>query len=44
MPFVRADFYDIAGRPISGELTYYPDSGTARFEPPEYDRHGAMWS
>jgi hypothetical protein len=44
MPFVRADFYDIAGRPIFGELTYYPDSGTARFEPPEYDRQvSAMW-
>jgi hypothetical protein len=43
MPFVRADFYDIAGRPVFGELTYYPDSGTARFEPPEYDqRVGAI--
>jgi hypothetical protein len=42
MPFVRADFYDIAGRPIFGELT--SDSGTARFEPPEYDRQvSAMW-
>jgi hypothetical protein len=38
VPFVRADFYEIGGRPRFGELTYYPASGMAKFIPEEYDR------
>lgn len=34
--FVRVDFYDV-GRPIFGEMTFHPDGGIGRFEPPEWD-------
>ncbi|URW74605.1 hypothetical protein M9980_08445 [Sphingomonas donggukensis] len=42
--FVRADFYEIAGRPMFGELTFYPGSGLDPFDPPALDaRIGASW-
>ena len=42
--FVRADFYEIGGKPRFGELTFYPDSGWGKFIPREYDHKiGAMW-
>ena len=43
--FVRADFYEIEGRPRFGELTFYPGSGLERVEPPRLDLlMGLMWS
>jgi len=35
-PFVRVDFYEIGGKPLFGEMTFYPGSGLALF-PREYD-------
>ncbi len=37
-PFVRADFYNIEGRILFGELTFFPQSGLGEFTPIEYDR------
>lgn len=43
--FVRADFYEIGGRPLFGELTFYPGSGREPLEPPSLNRAmGALWS
>ena len=36
-PFVRVDLYEIEGRPRFGELTFYPDSGFANFNPASAD-------
>jgi len=36
-PFVRVDFYEVQGRVIFGELTFFPKSGLPDFTPPEYD-------
>ena len=36
--FLRADFYEVAGQPLFGELTIYPGSGLLRVEPPALDR------
>jgi TupA-like ATPgrasp len=42
--FVRVDLYEINSLPRFGELTYYPDSGWSRFNPPEFDRKvGGLW-
>lgn len=35
--YVRADFYDVRGRVIFGELTFFPASGMPDFVPQEYD-------
>ena len=44
IPFVRIDFYEINGRPVFGEMTFYPDAGIARFVPDYYDSHfGKLW-
>lgn len=43
--FVRADFYEIMGKPRFGELTFYPGSGLERVEPPRLDLlMGLLWS
>ncbi|WP_316228369.1 MULTISPECIES: ATP-grasp fold amidoligase family protein [unclassified Bradyrhizobium] len=43
-PFVRVDLYEIEGSPKFGELTFYPDSGWARFDPPHWDTEiGKLW-
>lgn len=43
--FVRADFYDVAGRARFGELTFYPGSGLERVEPARLDLlMGLLWS
>lgn len=43
--FVRADFYEVEGRVIFGELTFFPASGMPDFRPPEYDSIvGEMWT
>ena len=44
LPFVRVDFYEIAGKPYLGELTFYPNSGQIAFKPEsvEYEL-GRLW-
>lgn len=42
--FVRVDFYEIAGKPLFGEMTFYPGSGLDRFHPDTLDTLlGAHW-
>lgn len=38
IPFLRVDLYNIAGRILFGELTFFPASGLGRFAPSEWDR------
>lgn len=43
--FVRADFYEIDGRAVFGELTFYPGSGLERVDPVTLDATmGMLWS
>jgi len=43
--FVRVDFYDTPQKPLFGELTFAPEAGLCRFDPPEVDFElGASWS
>lgn len=43
--FIRADFYEIAGRPLFGELTHYPGSGLHAVRPVALDRRmGDLWA
>lgn len=35
--FVRCDFYETAGKPLFGEMTFYPGSGLDKFNPVELD-------
>jgi hypothetical protein len=42
--FVRVDLYEVEGRPLFGEMTFYPGSGLDRFRPAQYDRlFGSRW-
>ncbi len=42
--FVRVDFYEIGGRPLFGEMTFYPGSGLDPFDPVTLDRvMGRAW-
>ncbi|WP_425228688.1 ATP-grasp fold amidoligase family protein [Sphingomonas sp.] len=42
--FLRADFYEVDGRPLFGELTVYPGSGLLPVLPPALDRRmGEHW-
>ncbi|MDE5759102.1 MAG: hypothetical protein K2H85_10900, partial [Allobaculum sp.] len=36
-PFVRVDLYNVCGRIIFGELTFYPGSGYSRYYPDDFD-------
>ena len=36
-PFVRVDLYNIDGKIVFGELTFYPSSGYGKFHPDEFD-------
>lgn len=36
-PFVRVDLYNVFGRVVFGELTFYPSSGYGRFHPDDFD-------
>jgi hypothetical protein len=43
--FVRGDFYEIGGRPLFGELTFYPGSGLEQIKPIALDAAmGKCWS
>jgi hypothetical protein len=43
--FVRVDFYDEGDRLLFGELTFTPNSGRAKFEPPSINAElGALWT
>lgn len=42
-PFMRIDFYEVAGRPIVGEITLYPGSGFEEFNPIEWDYKLGRW-
>jgi hypothetical protein len=43
--FVRVDFYEIGGRPLFGELAFYPGSGLLPITPDALDfEWGALWS
>lgn len=42
--FVRVDMYEVEGRPLFGEMTFYPGSGLDRFQPPVFDSlFGEYW-
>ncbi|MGI4732461.1 MAG: ATP-grasp fold amidoligase family protein [Janthinobacterium lividum] len=42
--FLRVDCYEVAGRPLFGEVTVYPGSGLLPVEPASLDRHmGELW-
>ncbi len=42
--FVRVDLYEVDGRPLVGELTFYPMSGYLPLEPPGTDLElGRLW-
>jgi hypothetical protein len=43
IPFIRIDFYEIDGKPRFGEMTFYPESGYARFDPASYDAIVGSW-
>jgi hypothetical protein len=43
IPFVRVDFYEIAGKIYFGELTYFPGSGFEKFKPNEWDKKLGDW-
>lgn len=36
-PAVRVDLYNVSGKIIFGELTFYPWSGYVQFDPDEFD-------
>lgn len=38
-PFVRVDLYNLSGRIIFGEMTFYPGDGRQPFNPREYEYH-----
>ena len=43
--FVRADFYEVAGQALFGELTFYPGSGLEPVDPPALNAAmGEYWS
>lgn len=37
-PFVRVDLYNLEGRIVFGEMTFYPNEGRRRFRPEPYNR------
>ena len=42
--FVRVDFYEVGGRPLFGEMTFYPGSGLDKFSPVTLDAElGKLW-
>ncbi len=43
IPFVRVDFYFVAGKIYFSELTFFPASGFSHFEPREWDKTFGAW-
>lgn len=43
IPFVRTDFYVIEGKVYFGEITFFPASGMAEFDPPIWDAKFGSW-
>lgn len=43
IPFIRVDFYEIAGELYFGELTVFPGSGFEEFSPQKYDTLFKNW-
>lgn len=43
IPFVRSDFYLVDNKLYFGELTFFPEGGTGRFEPEEYNKKLGDW-
>ena len=43
LPFIRVDFYEVAGEIYFGELTLYPGNGLEEFTPEEWDKHLGDW-
>lgn len=44
LDFVRCDFYEVGGKPIFGEMTFYPGSGLDKFNPISLDAVlGQQW-
>lgn len=42
--FARVDFYDVAGSPYFGEVTFFPEAGAGRFTPDRFDYEiGKLW-
>lgn len=37
IPFIRTDFYEVKGKVLFSEFTFYSDAGLANFEPEEWD-------
>ena len=35
--FVRADFYIVEDKVLFGELTFYPQNGFEKYDPPQFD-------
>lgn len=43
-PFLRIDCYEVAGKPLFGEVTVYPGSGLLPVVPASLDRQmGSLW-
>jgi len=43
-PFVRVDLYEVDGRPLFGEMTFYPNSGRFAFHPESAELElGRLW-
>ena len=43
IPFVRADFYEVAGQYYFGEMTFFPGGGTEEFNPESWDVELGSW-
>lgn len=43
IPFVRVDFYEVAGKVYFGEMTFYPASGFEGFVPKTWDTKLGEW-
>ncbi len=42
-PYIRVDLYDIGGKIMFGELTFFTWGGWMHFNPPEYDEIMGQW-
>lgn len=43
IPYIRVDLYEVAGKIYVGELTFFPDSGLAPFNPSSRDELYGSW-